>query len=206
MRYWKKNARIMNNQQNTMHIKPEIRILAIDDSPLINEKVMIIGTFFRGYNHLDGILRSEITRDGMDATDVLVRLIKYSKYYTQIRVIMLDGVTYAGFNPVDITRLFKETGLPVIVFMRSCPDFGKIKLALLHLPCNEKRWEIIQHARTIHKIEQENPVFIQLCGLDMKSAVEIIRITSTHGNIPEPLRVAHIIATGVVLGESKGQA
>src|SRR5659263_557045 len=74
-----------------------------------NEKVMIIGTFFRGYNHLDGILRSEITRDGMDATDVLVRLIKYSKYYTQIRVIMLDGVTYAGFNPVDITRLFKET-------------------------------------------------------------------------------------------------
>ncbi|MDL5503046.1 MAG: DUF99 family protein, partial [Candidatus Methanoperedens sp.] len=49
-------------------------------------------------------------------------------------------------------------------------------------------------------------VFIQLCGLDKESAVKIIRLTSTHSNIPEPLRVAHIIATGVVLGESKGQA
>lgn len=189
-----------------MHIKPEIRILAIDDSPLIDEKVMIIGAFFRGGEQLDGILRAEVTKDGMDATDVLIRIIRDSKYYTQIRVIMLDGVTYAGFNPVDITCICKETGLPVIVFMRSCPDFGKIRLALLHLPDPEKRWEIIQRAGTIHKINQENPVFIQLCGIDKESAVKIIRITSTHSNIPEPLRVAHIIATGVVLGESKGQA
>ena len=189
-----------------MHIKPQIRILAIDDSPLINEKVMIIGTFFRGGKQLDGICRAQITRDGMDATDVLISMIKDSKYYTQIRVLILDGVTYAGFNPVDITRLFKETGLPVIVFMRSFPDFDKIKLALLHLPDHEKRWEIIQHAGTIYKIGQEKPVYIQLCGVDTKSAVEIIRITSIHSNIPEPLRVAHLIATGVVLGESKGKA
>ena len=189
-----------------MHIKPEIRILAIDDSPLINEKVMIIATFFRGGEQIDGILRTQITRDGMDATDVLIRTIKDSKFYTQIRVILLDGVTYAGFNPVDITGISKETGLPVIVFMRSCPDFGKIKLALLHLPDPEKRWEIIQRAGKIYKIEQEKSVFIQLCGLDKESAFKIIRITSTNSNIPEPLRVAHLIATGVVLGESKGKA
>lgn len=189
-----------------MHIKPEIRILAIDDSPLINDKVMIIGAFFRGGEQLDGILRREITRDGMDATDVLIRMVKDSKYYTQIRVIMLDGVTYAGFNPVDIAYLFEETGLPVMIFMRSHPDFEKIRLALRHLPDTEKRWEIIQRAGRIYKIEQENPVFVQLIGLDEESAVEIIHITSTHSNIPEPLRVAHLIATGVVLGESTGKA
>ena len=189
-----------------MHIKPEIRIIAIDDSPLVNEKVMIIGAFFRGGEQLDGILRAYITKDGMDATDVLTRMIKESKYYSQTRVIMLDGVTYAGFNPVDITCLSEETGLPVIVFMRSYPDVEKIKLALRHLPGPEKRWEIIQRAGTIHKIGEDNAVYIQLCGLDMESAIKIIRITSTHSNIPEPLRVAHIIATGVVLGESKGQA
>ena len=188
-----------------MHIKPEIRILAFDDSPLIHEKIIIIGAFFRGGEQLDGILRAEITKDGMDATEVIIRIIKDSKYYTQIRVIMLDGVTYAGFNPVDITCIFKETGLPVLVFMRSLPDFEKIKLALEHLPDPEKRWEIIRRAGTIHKIEQKNPVYIQLCGIDKESAVEIIRLTLTHSNIPEPLRVAHLIATGVVLGESKGK-
>ena len=189
-----------------MHIKPEIRILAIDDSPLINNKVTIIGAFFRGGEQLDGVLRGEITKDGMDATDNIISLIKGSKYYTQARVIMLDGVTYAGFNPVDIRRIFNETGLPVIVFMRSHPDFGKIRLALGHLPDTEKRWEIIQGAGMVHKIEQGNPVFFQVCGLDAESAVEIIRTTSTHSNIPEPLRVAHLIATGVVLGESTGKA
>ncbi len=189
-----------------MHIKSQIRILAIDDSPLIRETITIIGVFFRGGEQLDGILRTEIRKDGMDATDVFIRMINDSKYHAQIRVILLDGVTYAGFNPVDITYLFKETGVPVISFMRSCPDIEKIKLALSNLPDAEKRWEMIQRAGKIYRIKQNNPVFFQLCGLDKESAVKIIRMTSTHSNIPEPLRVAHLIATGVVLGESKGKA
>ncbi|MCX9084418.1 MAG: DUF99 family protein [Candidatus Methanoperedens sp.] len=195
-----------NRQQNAVHIKSQIRILAIDDSPLIHEKVMIIGAFFRGGEQLDGILRGEITRDGMDSTDVLIRMINNSKFHTQIRVILLDGVTYAGFNPVDITNLFKETGIPVISFMRSCPNLGKIRLALLNIPDSEKRMEIIQRAGKIFKIDQDNPVFFQVSGIDRQSAVKIIRMTSTHSNIPEPLRVAHLIATGLVLGESKGKA
>lgn len=189
-----------------MHIKPQIRILGIDDSALINDKVTIIGAFFRGGEQLDGILRSEVTKDGMDATDVIIEIVKNSKYCAQIRVIMLDGVTYAGFNPVDIKRIFDETNIPVIVFMRSCPDFEKIRLALENLTEKEKRWEIIMRAGKVHKIAKENPVFIQFAGMDKKSAIEIVQITSTHSNIPEPLRVAHLIATGVVLGESTGKA
>jgi len=195
-----------NNQQKTVHIKAEIRILGIDDSPLINEKVTIIGAFFRAGEQLDGVLCSEVLKDGLDATETIIQMVRNSKYYSQIRVIMLDGVTYAGFNPVDIDQIFNETGIPVIVFMRSCPDFEKIKLALEHLSQKEKRWEIILKAGKIYKIEQEKPVFIQTCGIDKDSAAEIVRKTSTHSNIPEPLRVAHLIATGVVLGESKGKA
>lgn len=189
-----------------MHIKPQIRILAIDDSSLKFKKVTIIGTFFRGGHQLDGLLKAEITKDGLDATEVLVRMIKNSKFFSQIRVIILDGVTYAGFNPVDITLLHEETDIPVIVFMRSCPDFEKIRLALSHLSDPDVRWEIIKRAGKIYKIDQERPVYIQLCGIDEESAVRIIKLTSTFGNIPEPLRAAHIIATGIVLGESKGKA
>src|SRR5574337_977253 len=187
-----------------MHIKPQIRILAIDDSPLINDTVTIIGVFFRGGEQLDGVLRSEIRKDGMDATDAIIHMVRGSKYLSQVRIIMLDGITYAGFNPVDITRIFRETNIPVIVFMRSCPDFQKIRLALNHLPEAEKRWEIIRRAGRIYRVERENPVYLQLCGIDKESAFEIVRITSTHSNIPEPLRAAHLIATGVVLGESTG--
>jgi endonuclease V-like protein UPF0215 family len=189
-----------------MHIKPEIRVLGIDDSSLIDTKVVIIGAFMRGGEQLDGVLRSHITRDGMDATESIISMVKGSKHYGQIRVIMLDGVTYAGFNPVDIKRLNAETCIAVIVFMRSCPDLESIRLALDHLPEKDRRWEIIQRAGKIYKIDGENPVFIQLCGIEKKRAVQIVRMTSTHGNIPEPLRLAHLIATGVVLGESTGNA
>jgi len=195
--------------ESDFHVKPEIRVLGIDDSALINEKIMIVGTVFRGGDWMDGVLRSEITRDGRDATGVISRMAKESKHYGQLRVIMLDGVTYGGFNVVDIVKLHEETGIPVIVIMRSYPDFDKIRAALKHFPDGEERWEIIEKAGKIEKVvtkDRENPVYIQKKGIGIKSAEKIVRLTSIRSNIPEPLRVAHLIATGIILGESRGKA
>jgi len=191
------------------HIKPEIRVLGIDDSALLNEKVMIVGTVFRGGDWMDGVLRSEITRDGLDATEVISTMIKNSRHYGQLRIIMLDGVTYGGFNVVDIEELYRETGLPVIVVMRAYPDFKKIRSALRHFSDGELRWEIIKKAGKIEKLVTEKngtPIYIQKAGIGIKSAEKIVRLTSIRSNIPEPLRVAHLIATGIIFGESRGRA
>lgn len=191
------------------HIKDEIRILGIDDSALISSTITIIGAFFRGGMWLDGVLRSEITRDGMDATDRIIEMIRKSKHFPQIRAIMLDGVTYGGFNPVDIVHLNQETNIPVIVLMRELPDLQKMEMALTHLPESEKRMEIIKKAGSIIEVitkEGSNPVFIQCSGIEAKMAARVVQVSSTRSNIPEPLRVAHLIATGIVLGESRGKA
>lgn len=191
------------------HIKREIRILGIDDSALINEKVMIVGAVLRGGDWMDGVLRSDITKDGLDATDVICRMITRSKHYGQIRAIMLDGITYAGFNVVDIEDLYRETGIPVIVVMRSEPDFEKIKSAIKYFPDGEERWTIIKKAGKIEKLAGENgkkSIYIQRIGISLETVSKIIRLTSIRSNIPEPLRVAHLIATGIILGESRGKA
>lgn len=191
------------------HIKPEIRILGIDDSALLNEKVMIVGAVFRGGDWIDGVLRSEITRDGLDATRVIITMIKNSRHYGQLRIIMLDGITYGGFNVVNIEELYRETGLPVIVVMRSYPDFEKIRSALSHFSDGEKRWEIIKKAGEIEKLitgRNGTPIYIQKVGIGAKNAEKIIRLTAIRSSIPEPLRVAHLIATGIILGESRGRA
>jgi len=191
------------------HIKREIRILGIDDSALINEKVMIVGAVFRGGDWMDGVLRSDITKDGLDATDVICRMILRSKHYGQIRAVMLDGITYAGFNVVDIEKIYRETGIPVIVVMRSKPDFEKIKSALKYFPDGEERWTIIERAGEIEKVAGERgkgSIYIQRAGISLESVSKIIRLTSIRSNIPEPLRVAHLIATGIILGESRGKA
>ncbi|MCG7848531.1 MAG: DUF99 family protein [ANME-2 cluster archaeon] len=192
-----------------MHIKPEIRILGIDDSSLHSEPVMIVGAMFRGGDWLDGVLRSNITKDGTDATEVIIRMVTGSKHFGQVRVLMFDGVTYAGFNVVDIEAVYEETGIGCIVVMRVCPDFDRIRAALKHLPDPDIRWEMIKRAGEIHKVisrEGENPIFIQHCGIDLEDARDIVQLSSTHSNVPEPLRVAHLIATGIVCGESTGKA
>jgi endonuclease V-like protein UPF0215 family len=192
-----------------MHIKPEIRILGIDDSSLHNQSVMIIGVLFRGGGWIDGVLRSDITKDGIDATDNIIKMVTKSKHFRQIRVIMLNGVTYAGFNIVDITAVFEQTGIPCIVIMRDYPDFNRIHTALEHLPDPEVRWDSIMRTGEIYKVithEDKNPIYMQHCGIDHEDACKIVLLSATHSNIPEPLRVAHLIATGVVCKESRGKA
>jgi len=191
------------------HIKDEIRILGIDDSALIGEKILIVGAFFRGGIWMDGVMSSYITRDGMDGTDSIISMVKSSKHFPQVRVIMLDGITYGGFNPIDIITLHKKTGIPVIVLMRKYPDFEMIAKALTNLPHGDERMAIFKRAGDIIKVftaDILNPVYIQCSGIGIIDATQIVQSSSTRSNIPEPLRVAHLIATGVILGESRGKA
>jgi hypothetical protein len=201
----------ISDKNTRLHIKSEIRVLGIDDSALLSDRIMIVGAVFRGGDWLDGVLRSEITRDGMDGTDTIIQMIKPSKHFVQLRVIMLDGITFGGFNPIDIVKLNEETGLPVVAIMRKYPDFEKIESALEYLPEPEKRMDIIKKAGKIAEVttfadQRASPLYIQWAGLEEEDARRIVQQTSTRSNIPEPLRVAHLIATGIVFGESRGKA
>jgi endonuclease V-like protein UPF0215 family len=180
-----------------MHVKPEIRILAIDDGPLASDKITMIGVIFRGADWLECVLSTEITRDGYDVTERIIELAKKTNHYDQIRVVLLDGITYAGFNVVDIHKLHEKTNLPVIVVMDSLPDFEQIQSALRNLEQSDERWDLIQRAGEVFEVPGKDKIHIQLCGTDLSSAREIIHLTSVHSKIPEPLRVAHLIATGV---------
>jgi endonuclease V-like protein UPF0215 family len=193
------------------NIKPEIRIIGFDDAPFIPRskgKAIVIGVVFRGGSFIDGVLRTEVTIDGMNATKVLINKINKSKHKDQLQVIMLKGVTIAGFNLVDIKELNRETHLPVIVVSRKKPNMEKIKKALRNFKDFRKKWECIKHAGKINdlKIEKNKNICFQFSGLKKEQAEEIILLTCTRSLIPEPLRVAHLIASGLVKGESGGRA
>jgi hypothetical protein len=53
---------------------------------------------------------------------------------------------------------------------------------------------------------EHNPVFISFAGSTEEEAKELVRKTTVRGVIPEPIRMAHIIASGIVKGESRGKA
>ena len=184
-------------------IKPEIRVLGVDDGVFIPRSkglVDVVGIVFRGGYWLDGVMRTEIEVDGLDATEKIASMIIESPHYKQLRVIMLSGITFAGFNVVDIKELYSNTGLPVIALTRDLPKMEEIKQALENLPEKEKRWKAILNAGEIFEVqtrEGEEPIYMQIAGIEREDAEKIVKITSTRSNIPEPLRVAHIIASGL---------
>lgn len=191
------------------NIKKEIRILGIDDSPFpahTTQPVMIIGTVFRAGEWLDGVLRTFIQGDGSDATRKIIDMVNSTRHKDQLGVMMMDGVTFGGFNVINIQEIFQSTGIPVIVVMRRYPNFKKIKKALKRFNDWDKRWENMMNAGEIYTIENKENIYIQICGIDLDDAVDIIKRSTTRSAIPEPLRAAHLIAAGVVTGESKGSA
>ena len=185
-------------------IKPEIRVLGVDDCPFIPHtkgQVPVIGVVFRGGYWLDGVLHTKIAVDGFDATEKIVAMITSSSHYKQLRVIMLNGVTFAGFNIVDVKALNAGTKLPVMTVTREKPDLAKIRKALKNLPKSQERWNTILNAGEPFEVPTrrgKKKIYMQVIGISRDDAQKILRLTSTRSNIPEALRVAHLIASGVV--------
>ncbi len=191
-------------------IKDEIRILGIDDASFNlyqDKKTMLIGAIFRGGSFLDGVLKTEVEIDGTDSTYQIIEMIKNTKH-KDIRIIMLDGLGFAGFNLVDLELLFKETRLPVITVVRQMPNFDAIKSAIKNLENKEFYYNCIEKAGKPKQVETQPGkfIYIQYTGITFSDATKIVRLSSTRSLIPEPIRVAHLIATGVALGESRGGA
>ena len=184
-------------------IKPEIRVLGIDDGsfvPHVKGFAPIVGVVFRGGYWLDGVLTTKVEVDGLDATDKIASMIANSPHHKQLRVIMTNGVTFAGFNVLNIRRLNEEARLPVLAITRERPDFVEIRAALRNLPNDKERWRIIQGTGEMIEVstrDKREKVNVQFAGICEENARKILLLTSTRSNIPEALRVAHLIASGI---------
>lgn len=188
--------------------KQEVRIIAWDDCSFRykTKRVRLVGAVYRGGSFMDGLLSTQITKDGLDSTDKIASAINKSRHYDQLSLVMLDGITFGGFNVVDVKMLAKQTKMPVIVIMRQKPDMKKFLSALKKFPAFEKRKISVINAGKIFMYKSRSgDIFYQKCGLSIKESEEILKITCVRSNIPEPIRVAHLIATGLS-GESRGHA
>lgn len=184
-------------------IKQEIRILGIDDCPFIPRQrgsVDLMGIVLRGGCWVEGAMRTVVDVDGFDSTDKIIEMISSSPHYEQLRVIMLDGITVGGFNIIDIHKLFELTGLPVIALTREKVNLENVRTAVMNLDRWKERLELLDKVGSPFKISiRSTELHLQVAGISREDAEEIVSLSSTRGNIPEPLRVAHIIASAFIL-------
>jgi endonuclease V-like protein UPF0215 family len=197
-------------------MKSQFRVLGIDDGPFTfsDEKVPVVGVVVRkGY--IDAVLRTEVGVDGDDATSVLGRFVLDSGYRDQLEAVMLDGACLGGFNVVDIRELHEALEIPLITVTRDRPDMGKIRAALEKLGGTPKpgrrpipdwrdRLERLETTRLVEVRTGHNPIYIGFAGIEEPEAKGIVTASTIRGAIPEPLRLAHLIARAMVTGRSKG--
>ena len=178
--------------------KKEIRIIGWDDTLHTHKtkSVKLIGVIFRGASFMDGMLSIKVEKDGTDATAKLANTIKNSRHFDQLKVIMLDGITFGGFNIIDIKELNMQTGLSVIAIQRKRPNVAEFKSAIKKVFKDWKtRLAMVQSAGELKMFAKGGKSFwYQQAGATEDYVNAILELTTIRGNIPEPLRIAHLIA------------
>jgi endonuclease V-like protein UPF0215 family len=161
----------------------------------ISPKALLVAVLFRGLK-IESVQIMRITVDGLDATEKLVKMLRDWKF----GAVMLAGVSFAGFNIVDPTIIHEEFGKPVIVISRTKPDNQAVKLALQrHFEDWRIRWNVFQNLGLVHEVVStgEPPVYVETVGVSVEWAGELIRALSGCSRIPEPIRIARLIARGL---------
>ncbi len=189
-------------------MKKYIRALGVDDSYFVPHEpgeTSLVGIIMRAPNYLEGMLIRKIKVDGLDATDAILDMLS-SKYGKQVRVIFTQGITFGGFNIIDIGRIWRVTNIPVIVVSRKKPDMEKIEEALeKHFEDWKMRMEMISKYPLVNIKNGRFVIYVQYAGLDKEEVEKIVSQFTVRGAIPEPLRVAHLIASALHFGESRGK-
>lgn len=190
-------------------MKDEVRTVGFDDGPFDFDDgaVPVVGVVMRGSSYVEAVLHDEVAVDGADATDTLAGALSDSRYLDGLKAVLVDGVALGGFNVVDLTRLSEAVDTPVVSVARGSPDRGDIREALrAHFDDWEERMAVIdEHWPTTLSLG-EGEVSVHAVGLDDEEVPELLAASTARGLLPEPLRLAHLISTALVEGESSGQA
>lgn len=146
---------------------------------------------------IDDIRLSVIEVDGLDATEKLLGMLDG----LDTDAIILGGITFGGFNIVDPFSIMRSIETPVIIYSGKIPDSSSMLLALMkHFKDWRRRWAIIDRLGTVHRTvskQREPPIYFEVVGASAAWADEVIRSSAMVSRIPEPVRVAGLVARGV---------
>ncbi|MCA9566800.1 MAG: DUF99 family protein [Myxococcales bacterium] len=178
----------------------QIRVVGFDDGPGGLE-VPVAGAVC-AETVLEGLVWGSLTRDGLDATDVLAGLLVGGKYLPQLHLVLTDGVTMGGLNVLDLAELHAQLGVPCVAVMRRMPDLDRFHRALERVDDGTRRARVAA-AGPLHP--WEHGVF-QVVGEEPTVVARVLPRLTLRGRVPECLRLAHLITGAVATGESGKRA
>ncbi len=177
------------------------RILGVEDGSFEAFSESSSSTYLCGVLMDSRVIRdvrlAEISVDGLDATEMLLNLMDG----LDLDAVILGGITFAGFNVMDPFTIFDETMVPLIVYSGVKPDNESMYRALTkHFGDWEARWGIVERLGDVYEtmsFRGEPGIYFEVVGCTTSWAEEVLKSAALISRIPEPVRVAGIIARGL---------
>ena len=164
-----------------------------------SRKSILAGVVMRADLLLDGFSFSVATVGGLDATEAVVRL--YERLGRKdVNILMLNGCVISWYNVIDLNEVHERTGKPLICVTYE-PSPGLEKYFKEYFPDDwAERLAIYERngPRTAIRLKTGHEVFIRAIGLDEEEAKKVLDKFTLHGSIPEPLRLARLLARAVL--------
>ena len=183
--------------------------IGIDDGPFPPKsigrtiKAPLVAVCLKG-PHMAKASITWITVDGLDAT----KRAQAALETLPKAPILLSGVTFGGFNLIDPRKIQRGFRTPTIVVVGSRPDNRAVKRALMkHFPDWKERWETIRSLgplRRVRTMADEPPIFFEAFGCTTSEAKSILMGNALVSRMPEPIRVAGLVARGLFMGRTLG--
>lgn len=185
--------------ENNPQWKAGVRVLGIAESFTKEvDKSVVAGVVMRGDLRIDGFGFCRPTVGGFDATESLLDL--YQRLERQdVRAWILGGNIISWFNVVDIDEVYRMTKIPIVCITYN-PSEGIEKYLHEYFPDTwEERYKKIMQMgeRTEFELSTGHSVYMNWVGLSFARAKQLVDLFTIDGRIPEPVRVARILAGAI---------
>ncbi len=180
-------------------------LLGVDDAPFEKrqpEPVPIVAVMMEGADLVETVAVTSFAVDGEDAARHLADWLGGLRSHASAQGGVFGGITIAGLGVIDVRELAERLARPVLVVTRREPTDAQLVEALKAAGL-EERIAIVE--RSPRAAPVGDGLFLAHAGIESHAAVELIRSAIRKSQLPEPLRIAHLIGRALVMGESRGR-
>jgi len=181
-----------------------IRVVALDDGALPHKPkqnhrhALLVAVLFGNLRILD-VRTGSLSIDGTDANEAVARLVKSIR--SDFDAVMLPSISLGGFNLVNLPVIAHDLHKPVIAVTRERPDNNAVRRALRdHFTDWRERWKTVVAAGPNYSYKPmsgEPSLYYEVKGASPSFARRLIKASAAISRLPEPMRVARILARGL---------
>ncbi len=188
-------------------MKQHSRVIGISSSGFNrdrDERSVLVFTLVRCPNTLESIEYSSVAVDGDDSTEKIIEVVKnYSNL--NVAVTLTGGLAMAGLNLYNPSGVFQSTGVPAVSISRKIPSIEAMGKAIESMS-RKRGMDAFNKLQILHDLEikkvtvKDAAFYATSAGIVEKEIKYLLSSCLIVGLIPEPVRIARIIASGIFRG------